>query len=113
MILIQDDPTRSIEKWSENIFGLALEAGRGQLERALGSITRTNPKVSAKTFGLGLTLKGFGKLLQYELHRESVYKCGWVEYASMIEAKAATKALNDRRMKDWKMRLQAYTYPGG
>lgn len=55
----------------------------------------------------------YGKVLQYELHREGAYKCGWVEYASKAEAKAAMSDLDDRRMDDWNMRLQAYMYPGG
>uniref|UniRef100_A0A7R9ZVS6 RRM domain-containing protein n=2 Tax=Pyrodinium bahamense TaxID=73915 RepID=A0A7R9ZVS6_9DINO len=55
----------------------------------------------------------YGEILQYELHREGAYKCGWVEYASKGEAEAALSELDDRRMDDWNMRLQAYMYPGG
>lgn len=55
----------------------------------------------------------YGKVLQYELHREGAYKCGWVEYASKREAEAAVNELDDRRMNEWNMRLQAYMYPGG
>lgn len=55
----------------------------------------------------------FGKILQYELHREGAYKCGWVEYASKAEAEAAVGDLDERRMDEWNMRLQAYMYPGG
>jgi len=55
----------------------------------------------------------YGAVLQYELHREGAYKCGWVEYALKGEAEAAVKELDDRRMDDWTMRLQAYMYPGG
>lgn len=55
----------------------------------------------------------YGAILQYELHREGAYKCGWVEYASKAEAEAALSELDDRRMDDWNMRLQAYIYPGG
>uniref|UniRef100_A0A6T1A854 RRM domain-containing protein n=1 Tax=Alexandrium monilatum TaxID=311494 RepID=A0A6T1A854_9DINO len=55
----------------------------------------------------------YGKVLQYELHREGAYKCGWVEYASKAEAETAVSELDDRRMDDWTMRLQAYMYPGG
>lgn len=55
----------------------------------------------------------FGNVLQYELHREGAYKCGWVEYATRKEADEAVRALNERRIDDWHMRLQAYAYPGG
>lgn len=55
----------------------------------------------------------YGKVLAHELHREGAYKCGWVEYASKSEAEAAVGELDDRRMDDWTMRLQAYLYPGG
>jgi len=55
----------------------------------------------------------YGKVLQYELHREGAYKCGWVEYASKREAEEAVNELDDRRMNEWTMRLQAYMYPGG
>lgn len=57
--------------------------------------------------------KDFGIILQYELHREGAYKCGWVEYASKAEAEAAVAALDERGMDEWHMRLQAYSYPGG
>lgn len=55
----------------------------------------------------------YGKVLKHELHRESSYKCGWVEYALQAEAEKAVKALDDRRMDEWQLRLQAYMYPGG
>eukprot|EP00404_Azadinium_spinosum_P062072 CAMPEP_0180711620 /NCGR_PEP_ID=MMETSP1038_2-20121128/10948_1 /TAXON_ID=632150 /ORGANISM="Azadinium spinosum, Strain 3D9" /LENGTH=187 /DNA_ID=CAMNT_0022743855 /DNA_START=18 /DNA_END=582 /DNA_ORIENTATION=+ len=55
----------------------------------------------------------FGKVLKKELHREGAYKCGWVEYASKAEAKAAVNELNDRRVDDWHLTLEAYMYPGG
>mmetsp|Transcript_19999 Transcript_19999/g.40619 ORF Transcript_19999/g.40619 Transcript_19999/m.40619 type:complete len:303 (-) Transcript_19999:29-937(-) len=55
----------------------------------------------------------YGKVLQYELHREGAYKCGWVEYASKGEAAKAVSELDERRMDEWTMRLQAYLYPGG
>jgi len=55
----------------------------------------------------------YGKVLAYELHREGAYKAAWVEYASRAEAEAAVSELDDRRMDEWNMRLQAYMYPGG
>jgi len=55
----------------------------------------------------------YGKVLAHELHRESSYKCGWVEYATKAEAEAAVHDLDERRMEEWSMRLQAYLYPGG
>lgn len=55
----------------------------------------------------------YGVVLQYELHREGAYKCGWVEYATKKEADKAVAALKDRRMDEWHMRIQAYAYPGG
>lgn len=55
----------------------------------------------------------YGKVLQYELHREGAYKCGWVEYGRKREAEVAISELDDRRMNEWNMRLQAYMYPGG
>merc|ERR1719510_531609 len=53
----------------------------------------------------------YGKVLASELHREGAYKCGWVEYAT--KAEAAVNELDERRMDEWNMRLQAYLYPGG
>jgi len=55
----------------------------------------------------------YGTVLTHELHRESAYKCGWVEYATSAEGERAVKSLDDRRMDEWSMRLQAYRYPGG
>jgi len=55
----------------------------------------------------------YGKVLASELHREGAYKCGWVEYATKAEAEAAVNELDERRMDEWSMRLQAYLYPGG
>lgn len=55
----------------------------------------------------------YGAALEHELHREGSYKCGWVEYATKDEAAAAVAALNERRMDEWHLRLQAYMYPGG
>lgn len=55
----------------------------------------------------------FGKVLKYELHQERSYKFGWVEYASKKEALRAVNDLDDRRVDDWSMRIQAYMYPGG
>ena len=55
----------------------------------------------------------FGTVLKHALHRESAYKVGWVEYATSVEGERAIKALDDRRVDEWSMRLQAYMYPGG
>lgn len=55
----------------------------------------------------------YGAIQEYELHREGAYKAGWVEYRTKAEAEAAVAELEDRRMEDWGMRLQAYSYPGG
>jgi len=55
----------------------------------------------------------YGKVLASELHREGAYKCGWVEYATKAEAETAVHELDERRMDEWNMRLQAYLYPGG
>jgi len=54
----------------------------------------------------------YGIVLKHELHREGAYKCGWVEYAKSAEGEQAIKNLDNRRMDDWNMRLQAYAYPG-
>lgn len=56
---------------------------------------------------------GYGSILEYELHSEHSYKAGWVEYATKAEADKAVSELNDRRMEDWNMRLEAHAYPGG
>mmetsp|Transcript_94323 Transcript_94323/g.271786 ORF Transcript_94323/g.271786 Transcript_94323/m.271786 type:complete len:390 (+) Transcript_94323:239-1408(+) len=55
----------------------------------------------------------FGQVLEHELHRESKYKAGWVEFGTKAEAEAAVAELDDRRMEDWSLKLQAYVYPGG
>lgn len=54
----------------------------------------------------------FGPIHRMELHRESEYKCGTVEYLSSAEAKRCEKALHNRRVADWGRRVQAYVYPG-
>jgi len=55
----------------------------------------------------------FGAVLRYDLHRESLYKCGWIEYATLAEAEAAVAELHERRMDDWHMLIEAYVYPSG
>lgn len=54
----------------------------------------------------------YGKVLGSEIHREGAYKCAWVEYGARKEAEVAVHELDERRMDDWGMRIQAYLYPG-
>jgi len=74
----------------------------------------------------------YGKVLGSEIHREGAYKCAWAallletvwfklarqakymlfEYGARKEAEAAVHELDERRMDDWGMRIQAYLYPG-
>jgi len=50
----------------------------------------------------------YGNVLEYDLWREGSSKRGWVDYSTRNAANRAIEELDNRRMEDWSLCLEAY-----
>jgi len=50
----------------------------------------------------------YGRVLEYDIWREGSSKRGWVEFGTRREANRAIDELDNRRMEDWNLCLEAY-----